>query len=96
MPLAIDVRNLSRRRFMPNSIAYRLRDDRGRSYWPDVGGGIGPGSLGRTGRLERGQLANMRLRFRVPRGTRRVALVFEPSSASGLQVRVPLGPVGRG
>jgi hypothetical protein len=91
LTVGVDIRNLSRRRFVPNALAYRLKDGRGRSYWPDIGGGTGPASLALTGHLGRGGLARMRLSFRVPRGERRLALVFEPGSAARLQVRVPLG-----
>jgi hypothetical protein len=95
LSVGVDVRNLRRRRFVPNALAYRLGDGRGRSYWPDIGGGTGPASLAQTGHLRRGELARTRLSFRVPRGGRRLALVFEPSSASALQVRIPLGRSGQ-
>jgi hypothetical protein len=89
--VGVDVRNVGRRRFRPSTIAYRLRDGRGRSYWPDVGGGTGPASLAKSGHLERGAVAATRLRFRVPRRARGFVLVFEPRGASARQVRVPLG-----
>jgi hypothetical protein len=91
LSVGVDVRNVGRRRFVPSTLAYRLKDGRQRSYWPDVGGGTGPASLAESGGLEQGQLAAMRLRFRVPRDARRFALVFEPGRASARQVRVPLG-----
>jgi hypothetical protein len=91
VPLGVDIRNLGRRRFAPNALAYRLRDGRERSYWPETGGGTGPASLARTGRLRRGQGARMRLTFRVPHDARRLTLVFEPDAAGPLQVRVPFG-----
>jgi hypothetical protein len=92
LSVGVDVRNVGRRRFRPSTVSYRLKDGRGRSYWPEVGGGTGPASLAESGRLERGVGgAAMRLRFRVPRGARRFALVFEPGGASARQVRVPLG-----
>jgi hypothetical protein len=91
MLVGIDSRNLSRPRFRPSAVAYRLEDERGRSYWPDIGGGAGPASLGQTGFLGRGELFRTRLSFRVSRASRRLTLVFEPVPDGSVQVEVPLG-----
>jgi hypothetical protein len=90
LQLGVDVRNVGRRRFRPNSLAYRVKDERGRAYWPDVGGGTGPATLAKTGFLERGESAQARLGLRVPRSARRLRLVFEPVPNGSLQVEVPL------
>jgi hypothetical protein len=89
--VGVDGRNLSRTRFNPNALSYRLRDDRGNRFAPVVGGGTGPASLGRTGFLERGETAQARLGFRVPRAARRMTLIFEPVPDGSVQVQVPLG-----
>ena len=88
--VGIDARNLHRRRFNPNALAYRLADAGGNRYAPVVGGGTGPGSLRRTGFLPPGKRAQARLGFRVPRSARGLALVFEPVPDGSLQVEVPL------
>jgi hypothetical protein len=88
--LGIDGRNLARRQFNPNALSYRLRDARGNRFAPLIGGGTGPASLGRTGVLDRGETAQARLGFRVPRSARRLTLVFEPVSDGSIQVEVPL------
>jgi hypothetical protein len=90
--IGVDVRNLAHARFRPSAVAYRLKDERGRSYSPDVSGGTGPASLGRNGMLDRGELYRARLSFRVSRSAGRVKLVFEPLPDGSLQVEVPLGP----
>jgi hypothetical protein len=89
--VGVDIRNIARRRFRPSDIAYRLKDGRGRSYWPEIGGGTGPSSLGRTGYVGRGEIAQTRLSFRVPRSAHRLSLIFEPGSKGAVQVHVPLG-----
>jgi hypothetical protein len=88
--VGVDCRNLSRARFRPSVIAYRLEDDRGSSHWPDVGGGTGPASLGQTGFLKRGELFRTRLSFRVPTSARRLTLVFEPVPDGSIHVEVAL------
>lgn len=95
--LGVEGRNLARRRFNPNALSYRLRDARGNLFAPAVGGGTGPASLARTGFLERGEAAQARLGFRVPRPVgRRLTLVFEPVRDGSLQVEVPLWREGAG
>jgi hypothetical protein len=88
--VGVDGHNLTRRRFNPNALSYRLKDGRGHSWAPTIGGGTGPGSLGRTGFLERGEIAHARLGFQVPRSARRLTLVFEPVRDGSIQVQVPL------
>ena len=87
--VAVEVRNLARRRFRPSSVAYRLKDDRGHAYSPDIGGGTGPASLARTGYLGRGEIAYARLSFRIPRAAGTLSLIFEPDPSRPLQVQVP-------
>jgi hypothetical protein len=94
--VGVNGRNLSRTRFNPNALSYRIRDDRGNRFAPVVGGGTGPASLGRTGFLERGETAQARLGFRVPRAARRMTLIFEPVPDGSVQVQVPLGRSGPG
>jgi hypothetical protein len=88
--IAVETRNLRRRRFDPNTLAYRLRDRRGNVYHANVGGGTGPPSLSTPGLLRPGLSAESRLGFRVPRTIRRVELVFEPSIGGSVQARVPI------
>jgi hypothetical protein len=93
--LGVDARNLGRRRFNPNVLAYRLADARGNRYAPVVGGGTGPDSLRKTGSLRAGESAQARLGFRVPSTARRLALLFEPVADGSLQVEVPVPPERR-
>jgi hypothetical protein len=90
MSVGVEVRNLARRRFRPSSVAYRLKDDRGHAYSPDIGGGTGPASLARTGYLARDEIAYARLSFRIPRAAGSLSLIFEPDPSRPLQVQVPL------
>jgi hypothetical protein len=94
--VGVEGRNLARRRFNPNALSYRVRDARGNRFAPAVGGGTGPVSLGRTGFLQRGESAQARLGFRVPRSARRLRLVFEPVRDGSIQVEVPLARDGSG
>jgi hypothetical protein len=93
--LGVDARNIRRRRFNPNALAYRLADARGNRYAPVVGGGTGPDSLRKTGFLRAGESAQARLGFRVPSTARRLALLFEPVADGSLQVEVPVLTRGR-
>ena len=88
--VAVEASNTSRRRFNPTTLSYRLTDPSGQQYYPDRSGGTGPPSLGATGSVERGQTAEARLGFRVPRPARVLSLVFEPVQPSSVQVRVRL------
>jgi hypothetical protein len=83
-------RNLGRPGFDPTRLAYRLRDDRGAAYIGAFRGGTGPPSLARRGALRRGETALVQLGFRVPRGSRRLTLVFEDRLVDGTQIRVRL------
>jgi hypothetical protein len=83
-------RNIHRRRFNPNALAYRLRDARGRLYAPLIGGGTGPASLASTGYLRPGESAQARLAFLVPKTAGHLTLAFEPLPDGSLQARVPL------
>lgn len=89
--LVVESRNLGRPNFDPNRLSYRLGDERGNLYSPDLSGGTGPGSLSTKGRLRRGEAAEARLGFRVPASARALVLVFEPTPSGDQQVRVPLG-----
>ncbi len=89
--VAVRGRNVSRRRFDPTRLAYRLRDERDTAYIGAFRGGTGPRSLARRGSLARGESAVVQLGYRVPRSARRLTLVFEEHAVSGTQIVVPLG-----
>ena len=89
----VDTTNLSRRRFDPNDLDYRLRDRSGASFYADVRGGTGPPSLSTPGLLRPGLTAESQLGFRVPRSAGTFTLVFEPVIGGPVQVRVHLSPV---
>ena len=86
----VDTTNLSRRRFDPNDLDYRLRDRRGAVYYADVHGGTGPASLSTPGLLHPGLTAESQLGFRVPRSAGPLTLVFEPVIGGPVQVHVDL------
>jgi len=86
----VDTTNLSRSRFDPNDLDYRLRDRRGAVYYADVHGGTGPASLSTPGLLRPGLTAESQLGFRVPRGAESLTLVFEPVIGGPVQVHVDL------
>jgi hypothetical protein len=88
----VDTTNLSRSRFDPNDLDYRLRDRRGAIYYADVHGGTGPASLSTPGLLRPGLTAESQLGFRVPRSTGTFTLVFEPVIGGPVQVHVDLFP----
>jgi hypothetical protein len=88
--IAVHARNLTRARFDPTRLTYRLRDRHGTAYVGAFRGGTGPRSLAQTGTLARGQAALVQLGFSVPRAARRLTLVFEERSIAGTQIRVPL------
>ena len=85
--LGVKATNLSRPSFNGNTLAYRLRAD-GRLIAPRLSGGTGPESLARTGRLRRGASSLSQLGFAVPRGARRLGLVFEPRPGGAARVHV--------
>jgi hypothetical protein len=91
--VGVEGRNLRRSHFNPNHLSYRLADERGNAFYPDLSAGTGPPSLGETGFLGRGETARTRLGFRVPRAARRLSLVFEPLPSGRVQVRVLLAQV---
>lgn len=86
----VDTTNLSRSRFDPNDLDYRLRDKRGAVYYADVHGGTGPASLSAPGLLRPGLTAESQLGFRVPRSAGSFTLVFEPVIGGPFQVHVDL------
>ena len=88
--IAVHARNLTRARFDPTRLTYRLRDRRGTAYVGAFRGGTGPRSLAQTGTLAPGQAALVQLGFNIPRATRRLTLVFEERPIAGTQIRVPL------
>jgi hypothetical protein len=88
--IAVHARNLTRPRFDPTRLTYRLRDRRGTAYVGTFRGGTGPRSLAQTGTLARGQAALVQLGFSVPRDTPRLTLIFEERPIAGTQIRVPL------
>jgi len=88
--VGVDTTNLSRSRFDPNDLDYRLRDRRGAIYYADVHGGTGPASLSTPGLLRPGLTAESQLGFRVPRSAGPFTLVFEPVIGGPIQVRVNL------
>ena len=87
--LGVKATNLGRARFNGNVLAYRLRAD-GRLIAPRYSGGTGPESLTRTGRLPRRASSLTQLGFEVPRGARRLGLVFEPRAGGSVRVHVAL------
>ena len=87
--VGVKATNLARTRFNGNTLAYRLRAD-GRLIAPRHSGGTGPESLTRTGRLRRGASSLTQLGFEVPRGARRLGLVFEPRAGGSMRVHVAL------
>jgi hypothetical protein len=88
--IEVDTTNLSRSRFDPNDLDYRLRDRRGAIYYADVHGGTGPASLSTPGLLRPGLTAESQLGFRVPRNAGSLTLVFEPVIGGPIQVHVDL------
>jgi len=92
LAVEVDTTNLSRRRFDPNDLDYRLRDKRGAIYYADVHGGTGPASLSTPGLLRPGLTAESQLGFRVPRSAGSFTLVFEPVIGGPVQVHVDLSP----
>jgi hypothetical protein len=89
----VDTTNLSRIRFDPNDLDYRLRDSSGAIYYAEVHGGTGPASLSTPGLLRPGLTAESQLGFQVPRGAGAFTLVFEPVIGGPVQVHVDLSPV---
>ena len=87
--LGVKATNLGRSRFNGNALAYRLRADE-RLIAPRFSGGTGPESLVRTGRLRRGTSSLTQLGFEVPRGARRLGLVFEARAGGSVRVHVAL------
>jgi hypothetical protein len=88
--LAVEVTNVSRSRFNPALLSYRLRGPGGKLYLPDRGGVVGPSSLGTRQGLTVGTHAEEQLAFLVPADEPALALAFEPVLNGGMQVRVKL------
>lgn len=80
--LAVTGHSVGARELDPALLPYRLRDDGGTQYHPDVSGGLGATGDGS---------GEARLGFRVPEGAAGLELVFEPRPDGPLQARVPLG-----
>lgn len=86
--ISVRVRNLSRARFVPNGLGYRLADDSGTEFTPDPGHST-DGAAGPV--IPQNGLGQVQLAFKVPAAATGLTLRYATRVPGGTAVGVPIG-----
>ncbi|UTI64655.1 hypothetical protein NBH00_00245 [Paraconexibacter antarcticus] len=86
--ISVRVRNLSRARFVPNGLGYRLSDDSGTEFTPDPGHST-DAAAGPV--IPQNGLGQVQLAFKVPAAATGLTLRFTTRAPGGTAVGVPVG-----